>query len=88
MKRSASQNKQIEVLRMALRARKVFGTFEKRAPGEEFDQFLRECLVIKRTLSNPLSLCRKLPKAYDYKKIVDCSRNNHSILQAILIKDR
>ena len=31
MKRRALQNKQVGVLRMALRARKVFGTFEKRA---------------------------------------------------------
>ena len=33
MKRPALQNKQVVVLRMAFRARKVFGTFEKRAPG-------------------------------------------------------
>ena len=33
MKRPALHNKQVGVLRMALRARKVFGTFEKRAPG-------------------------------------------------------
>ena len=33
MKRPALQNKQVAVLRMAFRARKVFGTFEKRAPG-------------------------------------------------------
>ena len=33
MKRLALQNKQVEALRMAFRARKVFGTFEKRAPG-------------------------------------------------------
>ena len=33
MKRPALQNKQVGVLRMAFRARKVFGTFEKRAPG-------------------------------------------------------
>ena len=33
MKRPALQNKQLGVLRMAFRARKVFGTFEKRAPG-------------------------------------------------------
>ena len=33
MKRPALQNKQAGVLRMAFRARKVFGTFEKRAPG-------------------------------------------------------
>ena len=33
MKRPALQNKQVVVLRMAFRARKVLGTFEKRAPG-------------------------------------------------------
>ena len=33
MKRPASQKKQVGVLRMAFRVRKVFGTFEKRAPG-------------------------------------------------------
>ena len=32
MKRPALQNKQIVILRMAFRARKVIGTFEKRAP--------------------------------------------------------
>ena len=33
MKRPALQNKQAGVLRMAFRARKDFGTFEKQAPG-------------------------------------------------------
>ena len=33
MKRPALHNKQVGVLRMVFRARKVFGTFEKRAPG-------------------------------------------------------
>ena len=33
MKRPPLQNKQVVVLRMAFRARKVFGTLEKRAPG-------------------------------------------------------
>ena len=33
MKRPALQNKLVVVLRMAFRARKVLGTFEKRAPG-------------------------------------------------------
>ena len=33
MKRSALQNKQVVLLRMAFRARKVLGAFEKRAPG-------------------------------------------------------
>ena len=35
MKRPASQNKRVGVLRMAFRARKVFGTFEKRALGSK-----------------------------------------------------
>ena len=33
MKKPALQNKQVVILRMAFRARKVIGTFEKRAPG-------------------------------------------------------
>ena len=33
-KRSAFQNKRLAVSQMAFRARKVFGTFEKQAPGE------------------------------------------------------
>ena len=33
MNRPALQIKQVGVSRMAFRARKVFGTFEKRAPG-------------------------------------------------------
>ena len=33
MKRPALQIKEVIVLRIAFRARKVFGTFEKRAPG-------------------------------------------------------
>ena len=36
IKRPALQNKQVVVLRMAFRARKVFGTFEKRAQGFSF----------------------------------------------------
>ena len=32
MKRPALHNRQVVVLQMAFRARKVFGTFEKRAP--------------------------------------------------------
>ena len=35
MKRPALQNKQVVVLRMAFRARKVLGTFEKRATGQD-----------------------------------------------------
>ena len=36
MKRPALQNNQVVLLRMAFRARKVLGTFEKRAPGIEY----------------------------------------------------
>ena len=35
MKRPALQNKQVALLRMAFPARKVFGTFEKRAPEQD-----------------------------------------------------
>ena len=38
MKRPALQNKQVVLLRMAFRARKVLGTFEKRAPGACFSK--------------------------------------------------
>ena len=38
MKISALQNKQVGVLRMAFRARNVFGTFEKRTPGTHFSK--------------------------------------------------
>ena len=34
MKRPALQNKRVGVLRMAFRARKVFGSFEKLTPGD------------------------------------------------------
>ena len=34
MKRPASQNKRVRVLRMAFRPQKVFRTFEKSVPGD------------------------------------------------------
>ena len=37
MKRPVLQNKQVVVLRMAFRARKVLGTFEKRPPDDEVE---------------------------------------------------
>ena len=44
-KRSALQNKQVGVLRMAFRTRKVSGTFDKRASGLERDRVShRSCL--------------------------------------------
>ena len=42
MKRPALQDKQVGVLRMAFRARKGFGTFEKRPPGQNFSLSLCE----------------------------------------------
>ena len=47
MKRPALQNKQLGVLRMAFRARKVFGTLEKRATGER-----NEVTDVLKTLTN------------------------------------
>ena len=43
MKRPALQNKQVVVLRLAFRARKVLGTFEKRAPGVRFPDSALSC---------------------------------------------
>ena len=40
MKRPALQIKEVVVLRMAFRARNVFGIFEKRAPGARIYKFL------------------------------------------------
>ena len=48
MKRPALQNKQVVLLRMAFRARKALGTFEKRAPG----------LIMIRA-GNPVTIWRK-----------------------------
>ena len=47
MKRPALQNKRVAVLRMAFRARKVFETFEKRAPDSIVSTYLRSssCLL-------------------------------------------
>ena len=41
VKRSALQNKQVVIFRMAFRARKVLGTFEKRAPGMKLEPALQ-----------------------------------------------
>ena len=57
MKRPDLQNKQVVVLRIAFRARKVLGTFEKRAPGpgisaaEAMDALIRGC-AMPHTLSD------------------------------------
>ena len=45
MKRPALQIKQVRVLRMAFRARKVFGTFEKRAPAHKGGIFVFPALL-------------------------------------------
>ena len=55
MKRQALQNKQVIVLRLAFRARKVLGTFEKRAPGNSTS----ELILTKRILSTPNTECSK-----------------------------
>jgi len=47
MKRPALQNKQVVLLRMAFRARKVLGTFEKQGPHQQRD---KELLCFQRCL--------------------------------------
>ena len=49
MKRPALQNKRVGVLRMAFRARKVFETFEKRAPAPSWPDSIGQ--VIRATFS-------------------------------------
>ena len=46
MKRPALHNKQVVILRMAFRARKIIGTFEKRARG-----LLHTCAVLYQSIS-------------------------------------
>ena len=50
MKRPGLQNTQVVILRMAFRARKVIGTFEKRAPGFEMQRKLLGFIVVVGTL--------------------------------------
>ena len=54
MKRPALKNKQVVVLRMAFRARKALGTFEKRAAGT----YARAILFCARALFiNLIDVC-------------------------------
>ena len=53
MKRPALQNKQVTVLRMVFRVRKVLGTFEKRAQGRIHELETQE--ISQKTLSDALS---------------------------------
>ena len=53
MKRPALQNKRVTVLGMALRARKVFGTFEKRAPGMKKYKPLKAISMPLKSSSTP-----------------------------------
>ena len=71
MKRPALQNKRVEVLRLAFRAQKVFGTFEKQAPEQDSNQDPCDAsamlyqlryqanweLVIMRVHDNPVDTC-------------------------------
>ena len=52
IKRPALQNKQVVVLQMAFRARKVLGTFEKRAPGRDSNPGLCDSGAVLDQLRN------------------------------------
>ena len=51
MRRPALQNKQAGVLRMAFRARKAFGAFEKRAPEQDLNPDLCDASEVLYLLS-------------------------------------
>ena len=63
IKRPALQNKQVVVLRLAFRAQKVVGTFEKRAPGvvvcmrARFIQILGMTLILKAYVFQNINFC-------------------------------
>ena len=65
MNRPALQIKQVGVSRMVLRARKVFGTFEKRAPGACFSK-------VPKLFGRHNSLCIFKTKASRGTKLCSC----------------
>ena len=67
MKRPALQNKQVVLLKMAFRARKVLGTFEKRAPGARFSKVPKTFRVRKAIRKTPNRLFCKAGLFICYK---------------------
>ena len=68
MKRSASQNKQVSLLQMAFRARKVLRTFEKRAPVNRSEDIGRILYIYSQAWVNiwiNLFILVKLYKSLD-----------------------
>ena len=55
MERPASQNERVGVLRMVHRARKVFGTFEKRASGRSLNSWISRLCASPRLDSPSLN---------------------------------
>ena len=80
MKRRALQNKQAGVLRIAFRARKAFGTFEKRAPGLKITCNMKNKQIkvksISWSASNSRQNCVGVPR--DSKTIDEWNRNSNS----------
>ena len=78
MKRPASQNKRIGVLPMAFRARKVFGTFEKRAPGPSIILWVcyflsQECAcVVELTSYIKLAVILKKKENFHTYPVITC----------------
>ena len=69
MKRPTLQDKQVGVLRMAFRARKVFGTFEKRAQGQRETQTSGPFLESPEKFSGLKKPLVKLRPAYSVKLV-------------------
>ena len=60
VKRSALQNKQVVILRIAFRARKVLRTFEKRAQGVRFSKDPKTLRARKAICKTPTRLFCKV----------------------------
>ena len=69
--RPALQNKRVRVLRMALRARKVSGSFEKRPPGRKQKTLLLDEMVFEMcfTISDHLFLSAYVFRSLTYPDV-------------------
>ena len=84
-KRSSLQNKQVVILRMAFRARKVLGTFEKRAPALIWPDRLSLIYTSKFFFTRLPWQCKR--KKYD-KFFVDkcpCSKTSRLVFEQVYL---
>ena len=77
VKRSAFQNKRLAVSQMAFRAQKVFGTFEKRAPGH----YLNNRVFLSRNYRLIVA-----PRKFDVLKTNICPRSEASRANMLVLR--